>query len=265
MLHCSSTLPAGHIKRRSILCFASVVCALMLLTPSAASALTTTQKITRLQKAVSTLQAQVKTLKAQVAAKHTLRSGSGAPATTLGVAGDFYLDTAATALYGPKTAGGWGEATSLIGPTGATGPAGPKGDIGPEGPPGPAADNGISKFHQETEITLPFVGRTELLKVPGYGVLSTDQLWIDSGIPTSYAFMQVSFTNTSTNDVRLYVPAWNRDDVVPPGGTWTDENASLNRAFHVFLSQGSGFAQVDVLSVRIGDSINLISQGFVVQ
>lgn len=37
-----------------------------------------------------------------------LYNGSGPPSSTLGTAGDFYLDTTAYMLYGPKTATGWG-------------------------------------------------------------------------------------------------------------------------------------------------------------
>lgn len=61
----------------------------------------------------------------------TVRNGSGDPSSGLGVDGDFYIDTTATEIYGPKAAGAWGSGTSLIGPqgpvgaTGATGPAGP--------------------------------------------------------------------------------------------------------------------------------------------
>lgn len=49
----------------------------------------------------------------------TILNGSGAPGAGLGVNGDFYLDTAANAIYGPKTGGAWGSGTSLIGPAGA--------------------------------------------------------------------------------------------------------------------------------------------------
>jgi len=45
-------------------------------------------------------------------------SGSGAPATTAGVAGDYYLDKTNYMLYGPKTASGWGAPISLQGPMG---------------------------------------------------------------------------------------------------------------------------------------------------
>lgn len=46
---------------------------------------------------------------------HTILNGIGAPASTLGTNGDFYIDTAVYDLYGPKTAGGWGSSISLIG------------------------------------------------------------------------------------------------------------------------------------------------------
>ena len=51
-------------------------------------------------------------------------NGAGAPSAGLGTDGDFYIDTTADAIYGPKTAGAWGSATSLIGPAGATGATG---------------------------------------------------------------------------------------------------------------------------------------------
>jgi hypothetical protein len=54
----------------------------------------------------------------------TIRNGSGAPSSGLGVDGDFYIDTVASAIYGPKTSGAWGSATSLIGPAGSGGGGG---------------------------------------------------------------------------------------------------------------------------------------------
>ena len=47
--------------------------------------------------------------------------GSGVPDAALGRIGEFYLDTANAALYGPKTGTGWGAAVSLIGPSGSGG------------------------------------------------------------------------------------------------------------------------------------------------
>jgi len=64
---------------------------------------------------------------------------SGAPADGLGNDGDYYLDSAASAWYGPKTAGTWTGTgpNSLQGPEGPVGPQGPEGPVGPEGPQGP--------------------------------------------------------------------------------------------------------------------------------
>nr|WP_199082436.1 collagen-like protein [Pedobacter sp. ASV19] len=60
-------------------------------------------------------------------------SGTVVPAATLGANGDFYLNTATSMLYGPKTAAGWGTAKSLIGATGATGTTGATGATGATG------------------------------------------------------------------------------------------------------------------------------------
>ncbi len=52
----------------------------------------------------------------------TLLNGTGAPSNATGTEGDFYLDTAASKLYGPKGASTWpGSGTSLVGPPGPEG------------------------------------------------------------------------------------------------------------------------------------------------
>jgi hypothetical protein len=73
----------------------------------------------------------------------TVLNGTGAPAASVGHDGDFYLDTAADVLYGPKAGGTWpATGTSLAGTPGATGPVGPAGPQGPAGPPGLAGPQG---------------------------------------------------------------------------------------------------------------------------
>ena len=142
---------------RRLIVVAAVLLTVVLSLPSAADALTTAQKIARLQKDVAALKKltatqgqQIKTLKAQVAAKNAILSGVGAPTADLGTVGDFYLDSNSHQIYGPKTLAGWGSPTSLIGPrgdTGATGPQGPEGDIGATGatgPQGPKGDTGAT-------------------------------------------------------------------------------------------------------------------------
>jgi hypothetical protein len=81
----------------------------------------------------------------------TILSGILPPLASQGVDGDFYLDTAASVLYGPKgaiTAGAWpAPGTSLVGPvgaTGATGATGPQGPIGLTGPTGATGATGAT-------------------------------------------------------------------------------------------------------------------------
>lgn len=76
----------------------------------------------------------------------TILNGTAVP-TTEGVDGDFYIKTDTNEIYGPKTGGAWGAATSLVGPqgpAGADGPQGPAGETGPEGPQGPQGIPGVA-------------------------------------------------------------------------------------------------------------------------
>jgi hypothetical protein len=74
---------------------------------------------------------------------HSVLNGLGAPGSAVGSVGDFYIDTAANALYGPKGSGGWpASGVSLVGPNGNTGAAGAQGAPGPQGPPGPQGAQG---------------------------------------------------------------------------------------------------------------------------
>jgi len=72
------------------------------------------------------------------------------------VAGDFYLDTAASCLSGPKASGAWpGSCTSLVstvagpaGPTGPTGSQGIQGVQGVAGVTGPQGPTGANRFQR---------------------------------------------------------------------------------------------------------------------
>ncbi|MBP1627801.1 MAG: Tail Collar domain protein [Holophagaceae bacterium] len=82
------------------------------------------------------------------AAGRSVLNGSGAPNAGLGVDGDFYLDTAASTIYGPKgsvMAGQWpAVGVSLIGLQGATGATGAAGATGAVGPLGPQGIQGVT-------------------------------------------------------------------------------------------------------------------------
>jgi len=75
---------------------------------------------------------------------NTILSGAGVPSKTLGINGDFYIDTKNLNLYGPKTKGVWKLTTSLKPKepaiaaivTGDAGPTGPRGDTGAQGDKG---------------------------------------------------------------------------------------------------------------------------------
>jgi hypothetical protein len=54
------------------------------------------------------------------AAGKTVLNGPGAPDPTVGSDGDFYINTSANTIYGPKSTGSWGGPTSLVGPSGTT-------------------------------------------------------------------------------------------------------------------------------------------------
>jgi len=88
-------------------------------------------------------------------APNTILSGSGVPAKTIGIDGDFYIDIKNANLYGPKLKGTWKIATSLrlpveksvtanpvAGIDGAVGATGAKGSQGVQGVQGVQGDQG---------------------------------------------------------------------------------------------------------------------------
>jgi hypothetical protein len=101
---------------------------------------------------------------------NTILNGKGAPKISIGIDGDFYIDTRSLQMYGPKKKGRWPIPTNLQGPTGPSGatgsagksgndgktissastisgpqgPIGPQGLIGSPGAPGPAGPAGPS-------------------------------------------------------------------------------------------------------------------------
>jgi hypothetical protein len=89
---------------------------------------------------------------------NTILNGKGAPKSSLGINGDFYIDTRSLLLYGPKAKGKWPTPQSIQGPTGPSGSDGRNGAdgkvssntnvssvAGPQGPqglPGPQGEKG---------------------------------------------------------------------------------------------------------------------------
>ncbi len=97
---------------------------------------------------------------------NTILSGSGVPSKTIGIDGDFYIDTKNANLYGPKTKGVWKVSTSLrqleirteattIGEPGTVGPTGPKGDKGLTGDKGATGATGATGAQGLTGVIGP--------------------------------------------------------------------------------------------------------------
>ena len=85
---------------------------------------------------------------------NTVLNGKGAPSNTLGINGDFYIDTRSLLISGPKKNGKWPVARSLQGANGTNGTDGRNGNdaknvstastvAGPAGPQGERGEKGI--------------------------------------------------------------------------------------------------------------------------
>jgi len=86
---------------------------------------------------------------------NTILNGKGAPSNTLGINGDFYIDTRSLLISGPKANGKWPVARSLQGANGVDGKNGTSvknvtttsnvpGPIGPQGEPGEKGLDGVA-------------------------------------------------------------------------------------------------------------------------
>jgi len=100
--------------------------------------------------------------RSSTAVVNTILNGKGAPSNTLGIDGDFYIDTRGLLISGPKTNGKWPSSRSLQGANGVNGidgkngssvknvttastvagPVGPQGERGEKGVDGSAGTNG---------------------------------------------------------------------------------------------------------------------------
>jgi len=92
------------------------------------------------------------------ASGNTIWNGTSTPSSGLGANGDFYLNTAASTIAGPKASGAWPAGVSLIGAAGATGATGSQGIQGTTGATGSQGIQGI----QGTTGTAGAAGNTVL-------------------------------------------------------------------------------------------------------
>lgn len=168
----------------------------------------------------------------------SLLSGSGAPSGAIGVDGDYYIDTSAHNIYGPKASGAWGSPTSMVGPTGATGATGA---TGPTGATGAAGAAGVNAFGAPNSRTLALATAYQ----------ATD--------PTKPAVVTINITSTAnfslsggtTNSADLLIGATNG----VAGGTGTVINKysnSITGTIAVGLNQNSVMAVSYTIALPVG-------------
>jgi hypothetical protein len=156
----------------------------------------------------------------------TVLNGAGAPTTDQGTNGDFYIDTSASAIYGPKTDAGWGNSSSLVGPqgakgdqgaTGTPGSPGATGPQGPQGPPGPAGGDGTADAYvghfgtntggalsaTGTECTLGEIRLTASPARTAGGVPADGQIMAISQNPALFSLLGTTYGGNGTTTFAL--------------------------------------------------------------
>jgi hypothetical protein len=149
----------------------------------------------------------------------TILSGTTIPDPSSGADGDFYLNTATSLLYGPKTINGWpSNGTSLVGPQGeqgaqgiqglsgpqgtqgAQGPVGPQGPAGTDGAVGPAGSQGLQGAQGAQGVAGPNIYASQSCSAGGYitGFSSSGQI-ICSNTPQPYSCYQLTSATYNYN------------------------------------------------------------------
>ena len=135
----------------------------------------------------------------------TILNGTTAPGAGVGVDGDFYINTTAWDLYGPKTGGAWGSATSLIGPQGNPGNQGDPGTPGNDGADGKTILNGTT--------------------APGAGVGVDGDFYLDTALARLYG---PKMGGAWGSFVSLIGPQGNPGNQGDPGSDGADGRTILN-------------------------------------
>lgn len=212
---------------------------------------------------------------------NTVINGVDAPSVFVGQVGDFYIDTKASKLYGPKTfASGWGTPISLIGPAGATGPQGSTGPQGLTGATGPAGANGTNgatgpaggfgsygSFYDATTVTLALGTPTPVplgstVFASGISIAEGSKITMANTGKYNIAFsIQVQKTDNGTDGVAVWlrkngndVP-WTNTDVALIG---SDARSVLAWNFFVDAAAGDNY-QLMIGSYGTGTIVKILS------
>lgn len=141
---------------------------------------------------------------------NTVLSGTGAPSAGLGNNGDYYIDTAAKTVYGPKASGAWGSATNIVGPQGAIGSTGATGSAGVNafGTPNGRTLSAATAY-QATDTTKPALVSISLtssaaISLSG-GTTNTAGVYVGttSGVATTGGVQICGYSNSNTGALTI--------------------------------------------------------------
>jgi hypothetical protein len=135
----------------------------------------------------------------------TIRNGVGVPSNSFGNDGDFYINTSANTIYGPKAAGSWGSPTTLVGPQGSQGSAGSNGTNGTNGTNGANGINAGLKYtySNDTANTDPTSGKAKF----------------NSTTLASINNLRISNTDGDSNALSAFLNQWDASSSLSNRGT----------------------------------------------
>lgn len=159
-----------------------------------------------------------------------IRYGEGAPASAVGLDGDFYVDTTNYVFYGPKIAGNWGVGQSLIGPQGQPGQPGTPGAAGAPGAPGapgspgaqgdPGAAGGFGAFGS-------FLDTSDVLLTTSAQALPLNTTDFASGVSVDPAnTTRITFENPGKYNVAFSLQLYNSTNARRVVKIWLSQNGT---------------------------------------
>jgi microcystin-dependent protein len=181
---------------------------------------------------------------------HTIHNGAGAPGPSVGIDGDFYIDTTGWEIYGPKAAGAWGSGTSVTGINGATGATGPNTGLDYAWATATSGDPGSGRV-LANNATLASATALHISKTGGNGeslgaVLAT---WDDSTNTAHYGHLRVFTVADRTEYIEAEIT-----------GTLTDNSTYYTVPVTVTAAAGTPTA-ADVMAVMFERTGNVGATG----
>jgi len=167
-------------------------------------------------------------------------NGASNPTASIGVDGDFYIDTATTTIYGPRIAGNWPRGVPLRGPLGATGPQGATGATGPQGPQGATGAAGAQGPTGATGAGYIATSTTSLTVVTGSTTFATQAGRAYSAGARARASSAADGTNYMEGLVTSYSGTSLVIDVDTAVGTGTHADWDINLAGNVGAAGDTG-------------------------